>query len=71
MKLALAVGTLLAMLIFAIAGSYWLSLTAIQRSQHQWCSTLVLITANAHPTNPNGVQFYRKLHELEHQFGCE
>jgi hypothetical protein len=71
MKLAIAIVTVFLLFAAAVAGSYALSLTAIERSQHQWCDTLTLITASpAEPTTAQGRIFYARLHELEHRFGC-
>lgn len=71
-RLALAVIVVFAALAGSVIGSYALSLTAIENSQHQWCDTLTLITASpAHPTTESGRIFYARLHELERRFGCE
>jgi len=70
MKLAVAVIVVFMLLAAALVGSYALSLTAIRQSQHQWCDTLTLITANAKPSTEQGRVFYAKMHELEHRFGC-
>jgi hypothetical protein len=58
------------LLFAAIAGSYALSLRALNQSQHKWCDSLTLLTADAHPTTENGQVFYDKLRALERQFGC-
>jgi hypothetical protein len=70
-KLAVAVVTVFLLLAMSVAGSYALSLAAINQSQHSWCDTLTLITASpTHPTTEQGRIFYARLHELEHRFGC-
>jgi succinate dehydrogenase hydrophobic anchor subunit len=58
------------LLLASVAGSYVLALWAIGNSQRQWCDTLTIITADAHPTTANSIQFYAKLHDLEKRFGC-
>ena len=70
MKLAIAVAVVFLFLFGSVAGSYALSLSAINQSQHNWCDTLTLITANAKPTTAQGKIFYAKMHELERRFGC-
>ena len=78
-RYGLAVLVLVATLMLAIAGSYALSLRAIASSQHQWCTTIELLTSNGPPrregTSPvtyrRGLVFYRHMKELERRFGCE
>lgn len=69
-RLGIAIVVLCVLLVGSVAGSYALSLHAIRQSQGQWCDTLSLLTANAHPTTPQGQQFYTKLRALEVRFGC-
>lgn len=78
-KMICAMLVIIGGLITAIAGSYALSLHAIGQSQHQWCATLTLLTAQpvakpAHPEqNPSreqNYQFYSTLVQLRRQFGC-
>jgi len=51
----------------AFAGSYWLSLNAIANSNHQWCTSLEIIT-RSHIQNPD---FLNALIVLEHRYNCE
>jgi hypothetical protein len=69
-KLALAIITVVLCLVISVGGSYWLSLTAIEQSQHNWCDTLTLLTANANPSSESSKVFYAKLVVLERKFGC-
>ena len=52
---------------------------AISQSQHQWCSTLTLLTAHrvtqptdpeANPSRENAYIFYTNLLDLRERFGC-
>lgn len=72
---ALAITALVAVLVLSIVGSYGLSLWSINRSQHQWCDTLSLLTS-AGPPKPGtpsynrALAFYDHLKILERRFGC-
>lgn len=66
----LSVLVIVASLVISIGGSYALTLIAISRSQHQWCDTLSLLTANSHPSTSQGKVFYGKLSDLENKFHC-
>lgn len=79
MKLAAAVVVVFLFFAGAVAGSYALSLTAIENSQHQWCDTLTLLTARpvpkpadpkANPSREQNYQFYETLVHLRDRFGC-
>lgn len=79
MKILIAVTTVVIITILAIAGSYALGLHSLQQSQHQWCTTLDLLTATpvkapsnpkANPSRENNYRFYFHLKELERDFRC-
>ncbi len=79
MKLALAILTVIVTVTIAIAGNYVLTIYTLNRSQHNWCETLALLTekvvikpANptANPSRENAYLFYTHLKQLERNFGC-
>lgn len=52
---------------------------AVSSSQHQWCSTLTLLTSRpvarpadpgSNPSRENAYIFYTNLVKLRHNFGC-
>jgi hypothetical protein len=70
-----AISAIVLTLALAILGSYALTLSAIHRSQHQWCDTLSLLTATGPPKpgTPNYTRahvFYVHLVTLRQDFGC-
>jgi hypothetical protein len=58
-----AISAIVLTLALAILGSYALTLSAIHRSQHQWCDTLSLLTATGPPKPVHLVT-------LRQDFGC-
>lgn len=70
---------LLAVVCGTSAGSYWLSVSQIARSQHDWCQTLDLLTSRPVPrpadpaANPSREQtyiLYSDFLDLRHRLGC-
>jgi hypothetical protein len=79
MKVILAVAVMVLGLLCAMGGSYWLSVSALNRSQQNWCASLALLTANpvprpadpkANPSREQSWEFYQSLVQLQHRFGC-
>ena len=82
MKWARANGSLLFLLavVVGLAGAnLLLTARAVNRSQHQWCATLTLLTAHtvprpadpaANPSRENAYIFYANLLTLRQRFGC-
>lgn len=70
MKLALLVAIAFLILAAGTSTNYVLNIYQINRSQHQWCEVLTLLTADANPTTASGKEFYGKLTKLEREFGC-
>lgn len=79
MKVALASLVIVVLVLGGILGSYALSLASLRQSQHQWCTTLTLLTRQAvpKPTDPaknesreNAYMFYLNLKQLEREFSC-
>jgi hypothetical protein len=71
----IAISAIVLTLVLAIAGSYALTLSAIHRSQGQWCDTLTLLTSAGppHPGIPNygrALEFYNHMVTLGRDFGC-
>ena len=65
-------------LMFSGANLLWTA-HAVNKSQHQWCATLTLLTARqvlkpadakADPSRENAYIFYTNLLTLRHGFGC-
>jgi hypothetical protein len=78
-KIVLACFTVVAVFVGSIALSVYLSVRALDNSNHDWCAALVLLTANPvpRPANPNAnpsrersYMFYVTLKTLERQFRC-
>lgn len=62
-----------------IAANFLFTAHMVNQSQHQWCSTLTLLTAHrvaqpaapkANPSRENAYIFYTNLLDLRHRFGC-
>lgn len=79
MRVFTAAALIVMIVVAAIVGSYVLGLRALDSSQHNWCSALVILTERpvAYPAhaakNPSRVaayQFYESLIRLERKFGC-
>lgn len=79
MRVALAVVFIVVAFAAAIVVSVALSLHAVDRSEHQWCETLTLLTEKpiprpadpkANPSRENTYLFYAHLKALESKFGC-
>lgn len=59
------------MMLAAIGGSYALALQAVQTSQHNWCSSLLLLTHKPVPRTAGAeYQLYVNLLTLENRFDC-
>lgn len=63
---------MVAALIVSVGSSVTLSLYVAQRSQHEWCSVLLLINNPPRPKSQTqrADRFYKALHILEREFGC-
>lgn len=79
MKVFAASAVIVAAFAGAIGGSYALGIHALDTSQHQWCSTLTLLTEHpvakpadpqANPSRVNAYEFYTGLVTLRREFGC-
>ncbi len=79
MKVVLATVVIFLILVGAFGGAYGLSLTAIGKSDRQWCDTLTALTAQPVPKPANPAQtpsreqnyvFYVNLVKLKSRFGC-
>ena len=64
--LALSVAIVVIGFAAAFCGSYWLSLNAIANSNHQWCTSLELITRS----NIQNKDFLNALLTLEQRYNC-
>jgi hypothetical protein len=78
-SLIIACGTIFLLFVGAFFGSYALSISALNTSQHDWCSSLSILTGHAVPkpanpaANPSRVQsyqFYVNLKTLERRYHC-
>lgn len=70
-RLIVAITVVILGFVVSIAGSYALSLHAIDQSQRRWCATLGLIQ-NAKPPHATAFQqrYFTDLRELYRDFGC-
>jgi hypothetical protein len=78
-KVIIAVVVVVLTLTAATATGVAISLHALDKSQHQWCETLGLLTQQAvpqpadpaaNPSRERAYEFYTHLKTLEQRFGC-
>lgn len=79
MRLVLAIVVVFLFIAGAVAGSYALSVHALDQSQHQWCDTLNLLTVHpvakpsdpaANPSRMESYEIYLDFVSLRDRFGC-
>lgn len=78
-KMALAVTSMVFLIVAGLAIEYWLITNTIHHSNAQWCDTLNLLTKHpvpkpvdpkANPSREGQYQFYVNLVQLGVRFGC-
>lgn len=78
-RTSLALAVVLVVVVGGVAVAVLVSLSAVRSSDHRWCTTLTLLTAEpvprpasptADPSRQRAYVFYIHLKDLEREFGC-